>query len=209
MPTKTSFTRDMVIEAAFKIIRTRGRNKLSARSIAKEVNGSTMPLYSYIKSMKNLDKELREKAIDLLLTYQTTPRTGLAFFDMGLGYVLFARNEKNLFRFLFEGNGGTGKHNSAGKILKEFAFKNLVEKMKTDPTLEGLDEQRLESTLTKMWIFTHGLAFLINNNAFANNDENYIRQILEETGLSVIRGEKAKAGRGASSVKGFVEVTTG
>lgn len=192
MPAKASFTRDMFIDAAFKIVRYKGRNKLSARSIARELNCSTMPLYSYLKSMKKVDKELKEKAIDLLLTYQTTPRTGLAFFDMGLGYVLFARNEKNLFRFLFEGNDGTGKHANAGKILKEFAFKNLVQKMKTDQTLEGLDEQQLESILTKMWIFTHGLAFLINNNAFVEDDENYIKKMLEETRLFVITGEKAK-----------------
>jgi AcrR family transcriptional regulator len=192
MPAKASFTRDMFIDAAFKIVRFKGRNKLSARSIAKELKCSTMPLYSYLKSMKKVDKELKEKVIDLLLTYQTTPRTGLAFFDMGLGYVLFARNEKNLFRFLFEGNDGTGKHANAGKILKEFAFKNLVQKMKTDQTLEGLDEQQLESILTKMWILTHGLAFLINNNAFVEDDENYIKKMLEETGLFVITGEKAK-----------------
>ena len=191
MPAKASFTRDMFIDAAFKIVRYKGRNKLSARSIAKELNCSTMPLYSYLKSMKKVDKELKEKAIDLLLTYQTTPRTGRAFFDMGLGYVLFARNEKNLFRFLFSGNDDR-KHINAGKILKEFAFKNLVQKMKTDQTLEGLDEQQLESILTKMWIFTHGLAFLINNNAFAKDDENYIKKMLEETGLFVITGEKAK-----------------
>jgi AcrR family transcriptional regulator len=199
MPAKSSFTREMVIEAAFKIVRTKGWNKLSARAIAKELNGSTMPLYSNIRSMKELDRELREKAIDLLLTYQTTDRTGQAFFDMGLGYVLFARNERNLFRFLFEGNDPR-KHNSAGKILKEFAFKNLIEKMKTDPILEGLNEQSLESVLTKMWIFTHGLAFLINNKAFVPDDETYIRRILEETGLFVIRGEKARAQRSTAAV---------
>lgn len=191
MPAKASFTRNMFIDAAFKIVRYKGRNKLTARSIAKELNCSTMPLYSYLKSMKKVDKELKEKAIDLLLTYQTTPRTGLAFFDMGLGYVLFARNEKNLFRFLFAGNDDR-KHINTGKILKEFAFKNLVQKMKTDRTLEGLDEQQLENILTKMWIFTHGLALLINNNAFVEDDENYIKKMLEEAGLSVIRGEKAK-----------------
>ena len=193
MPAKASFTKDMFIDAAFNIVRYKGRNKLSARSIARELNCSTMPLYSYLKSMKKVDKELKEKAIGLMLSYQTTPRTGLAFFDMGLGYVLFARNEKNLFRFLFAGNDDR-KYVNAGKILKELAFKNLVPKMKTDPILEGLEEQQLESILTTMWIFSHGLAFLINNNAFARDNENYIRQILEETGLSVIRAEKAKAG---------------
>lgn len=192
MPAKSSFAKDTFIDAAFKIVRAKGRDELSARSLAKELNCSTMPIYSYLKSMKKLDGELRKRAIDLLLTYQTTPRTGVAFFDMGLGYVLFARQEKNLFRFLFAGSDRKGRPNNTGKILKEFAFKNLVPKMKGDPFLEGLEEQQLESILTKMWIFTHGLAFLINNNAFARDNENYIREILKEIGLFVIVGEKSK-----------------
>ena len=50
--------------------------------------------------MKTLVNDLEEKAVDLVLTYQTTSSSGQPFLDMGLGYVLFARNEKNLFRFV-------------------------------------------------------------------------------------------------------------
>jgi hypothetical protein len=111
---------------------------------------------------------------------------------MGLGYVLFAKRERNLFRLLFAENDRRGGQGNAGKTLKEFAFKKLVPKMKGGLFLEGLDEQQLESILTKMWIFTHGLAFMINNNAFAGDNENYIREILTETGLFIIQGEKQK-----------------
>jgi len=192
MPARSSFTRDTFIDAAFKIVRAKGWDKLSARSLAKELNCSTMPIYSYLKSMKRLNKELGKRAIDLLLTYQTTPRTGHTFLDMGLGYVLFAKRERNIFRFLFAGNGRQGGQGNPGKTLKEFAFKDLIPKMKEGALLEGLNEQQLENILTKMWIFTHGLAFLISNNAFARDNENYIREILEETGLFIIQGEMQK-----------------
>ncbi len=128
MPAKGSFTREMFIDAAFKIVRSKGREKLSARSLAKELKCSTMPIYSYLKSMKSLDRQLGEKAIDVLLGYQTTPRTGQAFFDMGFGYVLFARQEKNLFRYLFAGTGKGGRPRNAGRALRNLAFKNLVPK---------------------------------------------------------------------------------
>jgi len=192
MPVKQSFTRDMLVDAAFKILRARGWDKLSARALARELNCSTMPVYSYLKSMKKLDKELREKATDLLLSYQTTPRTGEAFFDMGLGYILFAKQEKHLFRFLFGENERRGRPNYPGKALKEFAFNNLIPKMKGDSVLEGLDEHQLESILTKMWIFVHGIAVLSNNNALAEHNEKSIRAMLRETGLSIIKGERAK-----------------
>jgi len=190
MPLKSSFTKDAFIDAAFKIVRIKGWDNLSARSLAKELNCSTMPIYSYLKSMKSLYEELRKKAVDLLITYQTTPRTGQIFFDMGVGYILFAKQEKNLFRFLYQRKEGEERYQEIEKRIREFAFKNLTQNMKADPILEGLDEQTLKDVLTKMWIFVHGLAFLVNNNAFAD-DEDYILETIKETGRLLIRGEKS------------------
>jgi AcrR family transcriptional regulator len=195
MPPKSLFTRGIVLDAAFKIVRDKGRDGLTARSLAGELNCSTMPVYSYLKSMKKLDTELRQKAIDLMITYQTMPRTGQPFLDMGLGYVMFAKHEKNLFRLLFADGKGEGKRGNTGKALRNFAFRSLIPKMKADPALSGLGESGLENVLSKMWIFVHGLAFLVNNNAFAADNEAYIEGLLSETGIFVIQGEIAK-GRG-------------
>jgi AcrR family transcriptional regulator len=190
MPLKSSFTKDAFVNAAFKILRTKGWDHLSARSLAKELNCSTMPIYSYLKSMKSLYEELRKKAVDLLITYQTTPRTGQIFFDMGVGYILFAKQEKNLFRFLYQIKEGEDRYHEIEKRIRELAFKNLTQNMKADPILEGLDEQKLKDVLTRLWIFVHGLAFLVNNHAFAD-DENYVLEILKETGRLLIQGEKS------------------
>jgi len=192
MPLKSSFAKDAFIDAAFKIARTKGWNNLSARSLAKELNCSTMPIYSHIKSMKLLEKELKKRAINILLTYQTTKRTEQAFFDMGLGYVLFAKQEKNLFRFLFGSGTGGEKYRNSRSILKEFAFKTLIQKMRDDPIFEGVDEKSLNNILTKMWIFVHGLAVLINNNAFASASDDDLQALLKETGRFIVKGEKSK-----------------
>ena len=217
MPRKNLFTKDMFINDAFKIIREKGRDKLSARSLARELGCSTMPVYSYLKSMKTLVNDLEEKAVDLMVTYQTTSSTGQPFLDMGLGYVLFARNEKNLFRFLFMDQERSQRHNRAGRQRRDsekdllsllFAgeekdrrhgrdrknpriavFNKLIAGMKTDPDLQGLDDKQLESILTKMWIFTHGLAYLANSNLLIRNDEEFINQAIYDTGFFVIQGE--------------------
>jgi hypothetical protein len=76
--------------------------------------------------------------------------------------------------------------------MTEFAFKNLIQKIKNDPIFQGLNEQKLKNILIKMWIFVHGLAFLINNNAFPNDNEDYIKEIIKETGQFIIEGEKSK-----------------
>ena len=192
MPAKNLFKRNTLLEAAFKIVRTKGWERLSARSLAKELECSTMPIYSYIKSMKRLEKELGKKAINLLLAYQTTKRTDQAFFDMGLGYVLFAKQEKNLFRFLFGRGTRGGKYWNKRSILKEIAFRTLIQKMMGDPIFEGFDEEGLNNILTKMWIFVHGLGVLINNNAFASASDDDLQTLLKETGRFIIEGEKSK-----------------
>lgn len=193
MPLKPSFTKDAFIEAAFRIVRTKGWDNLTARSLAKELNCSTMPIYSYLKSMKNLYEELRKKSVDLLSTYQTTPRTGQIFFDMGVGYILFAKKEKNLFRFLYQRKEGEERYQEIENTIRQLALSNLTQTMKADPILEGLDEQALRDVLTKMWIFVHGLAFLVNNNAFAN-DENEVLETIKETGKLLILGKKNSKG---------------
>ena len=191
MPAKISFTRDMLVESAFRLVKSRGIEKLSARTLAKDLKCSTQPIYSNFKSMRKLDMELRKKAVDTLLRYQTTPRTGQVFFDMGLGYIQFARRERHLFRFLY-GGSKRGRSGGYGKALKEFGFQNLLQRMKDDPNLEGLDGKQMESVLTKMWIFVHGVAFLSINNAFAEGNDDYLKAMLMETGLSIVEGEKAK-----------------
>ena len=188
---KSSLTKDAFIDAAFKIARTKGLGNLSARSLAKELSCSTMPIYSYLKSMKNLHKELKKKAVNLLLAYQTTPRTGRIFFDMGIGYILFAKQERHLFRFLYAGKEGEKRYPATEKRMRKFAFESLIQNMKGDPILGGLDEQTLKGVLIKMWIFVHGLAFLINNNSFANDGEEYVVETIKEMGLLLIQGEKS------------------
>ena len=186
MPPQNIFTREMFIEAAFKVARSKGIEKLSARSLAHELHCSTMPIYSYLKSMKQLKEDLEKKAVDLLLAYQTTRRTDSPFLDMGLGYVLFARNEKHLFRFLFMGNERDLRHNRGSKNLRQMAFASLLPGMKDDPILEGLDTAQSEKILLKMWIFTHGIAFLANINALPDNDEKTIERLIHDTGRAVV-----------------------
>jgi len=186
MPPQNIFTREMFIEAAFKVARAKGIDKLSARSLARELHCSTMPIYSYLKSMKQLKADLEKKAVDLLLAYQTTRRTDSPFFDMGLGYVLFARNEKHLFRFLFMDSERDFRHNRGNKNLRQMALNNLLPGMKDDHLLTGLDKSQSEIILVKMWIFVHGIAFLANSNALPDHDEKYIEELIHDTGRAVV-----------------------
>ena len=100
MPVKSRFAVEDIVDAAFRIIRRRF-DKCSARSIAHEAELVDHAHLLVLSSMKELEKAVIKKALDLLISYETKVGTGDLFLDMGIGYIMFAKTEKHLFRMLF------------------------------------------------------------------------------------------------------------
>ena len=136
---KKTFTREDIVEAAFQVVRNQGRKKLSARAIANELNSSTMPIYSTINSMKELEQEVGQKFTELLLQYCLTPWTGNFLVDWSFGYVRFAKDEKELFRIMFLDDEPS--EFSDYEKRKPVVFETLVARLKEEPDFKGLDEE--------------------------------------------------------------------
>lgn len=191
MPVKSRFAVEDIVDAAFRIIRREGFDKCSARSIANELNSSTMPIYSCMSSMKELEKAVIKKALDLLISCETKVRTGDLFLDMGIGYIMFAKTEKHLFRMLFlserEGpSGGTRKR------FNDYVMDALLEKLGGFEPLNGFSQEQKRDLINRMWVFTHGLAVLLNNSIIRDLNEREITELIMDTGLFVIQGEKTR-----------------
>ncbi len=159
MPPKIKYRKEDIIDAAFNLVRKSGWKGLSARSIAKELNASTGPIYSYLDSMKDLDEEVVGKAMELFTEYIiNTKQTGDKWIDHGIGYTLFAKHEHHLFR-------GINDENHL-KIQKKYApeiWEALNQELSDYPLFEGLSEETSMQIRNMRWIFIHGLATLINN----------------------------------------------
>ncbi len=67
-------------------------------------------------------------------------------------------------------------------------FHKLLDRMKADQHLQGLDETRLQRILQNMTIFTHGLTTLLWSNSLQYSKDS-IRTILEQMGRTVIEWE--------------------
>lgn len=179
MPKPNQFTREDVVNTAFEIVRTRGIAALSARSVARDLGASTSPIFSNFRSMKEMIPELVSMAVALLRQYQSEPRSGQPFLDMGLGYVEFARREPRLFHELI----GRGREISGSGVsdLETVA----LPMMKRDPRLIGLPDEVLYEILLKMWIFAHGVACMAKVDAEKLGDEG-ARRLIEDVGSAVI-----------------------
>lgn len=168
MPTTLKITKEKILDAAFSIARSYGINKVSNREIAKRLNCSIRPIYYQFKNVDELNKELYVKIEKFFYKFimDNMIDTMPLYKQFGINYIKFAREETNLFKFLFM--------TRSDLIPKEFIskdqedFKELVKLIKISTKLSDKD---VESFHIKMWIFAHGIATLSANNTVEFNDE--------------------------------------
>lgn len=158
MAPKRQFSRQDIIEASFNVVRKHGWQGLSARAIASELKSSTRPIYDHHESMKNIEAQVVKKALAYFVDFISQERTGDKWLDQALGYVLFASQEKHLFRCIND-----EKHIHLQKQYAKEHWVALGEQLLKDERFEGLPEKTKNRIRAARWILVHGLAFLVNS----------------------------------------------
>lgn len=97
MPNKQKFSRDAVIEAGLIQLREEGWAGLTPSKVAKRLGASTMPIYSHFPNMADFKQALMDKAWEMMEAYARETYTGDPWVDHGVGYILFARDNGQLF----------------------------------------------------------------------------------------------------------------
>jgi len=179
MPPKTVFSRDDVINTAFRVVQEKGIQSLTAREVAKRLKSSTAPVYSNFESMKLLEREVIKKARDLLMDYMIRPHTEMVFLNMGVGYAKFAREHCPLFRALY-------LEKSDHKDILDELENSLRMRMREDTRFTELSDPERFSLLDKMWTFTHGMATMICVGLSEDTSDEYIINTLRDVGSAVI-----------------------
>ncbi len=175
MPPKVKITKEMIEDASFEIIRKEGHENLNARKIAKYLNCSTQPvLYSF----KTVD-EIRESAYEMADRYHVgyimpDENDDNPFLTLGLNYVRFGHEEKNLFRFLYQTDkfGGTDIDTLMGNPGLLEILKVVAKEMDC-----GIEEAR--KLFLIFFSVAHGLASLLANNSM-KYDEEQITEMLKK-----------------------------
>ncbi len=187
MPPQINFSKEMVLNEAFELVRQEGFQAMTARRIAQRLNCSTQPIYSAYASMKELEDAVLEKATNHIVQYLLQEeQTPYPFLNIGLRYLQFAKEEKEVFKLLYLSGKGEMIPQEMDAFTAEF-----TQRMKREAFLQGLEEERLRRMLTAMWIFTHGLIML----SFTQTDEDatgtieFAQQQLLQMGRTVIEWE--------------------
>lgn len=174
MPTTIKISKDMILDAAFKIAREEGIEKISNREIAKNLECSIRPIYYQFENVQEMQKELYLKIEKYFYQFlmdnmvDDIPK----YKQIGIHYIKFAQKEKKLFQILFMGDMGLTPNAFISKSGKDYEDIEKLIKISTN-----LDEKEIKDFHTKMWIFTHGIATLVANNT-VHLEEKQIKELL-------------------------------
>ena len=175
MPPKPKITREMVLDAAFELVRREGQAALNVRTLARRLNCSTQPILYTFATVEALRAAVYERADDFHTAY-ILPKGAEgpeALLQLGLNYVRFGHEEKHLFRFLFESNRFGGMDLKA--LLQGPDVGELVGILANGLQCETAEAEKVFLTF---FAVAHGLASLLANNAMAY-DENECAKMLE------------------------------
>lgn len=176
MARKESITKEDILNAALQMVREEGMENVTARRLAAKAGCSTQPIFRIYQNMEEMEKDLYEKVIDHFDEFYTAyPKKDVfAFVDLGMSYIQFAVQEKNLFRLLFLAEERHGR--SMYELLngRSGAVKREIARAKEAGCKEPGD------LFMKMWIFIHGAACMAITGDYDLN-EAQTRQLLEES----------------------------
>lgn len=160
MAPNQKITREMILEATFRITREHGFEHVNARSLASALGCSTQPVFSRFATMEELKKAFHAYAGAYFNRYAArSMQGGDSFRKLGECYIDFARDESNLFRLLF-----------MSEVMDLHGFSDMYDDPENLEVARALSEEMgigLESAkrfYMKMFIFTHGIASMLASN---------------------------------------------
>lgn len=174
MPPTVRFTRDAVLHAACQLMRREGMEALNARAIAKELGGSTQPIFRLFTNMEDLHREL---ILYVARQFQAHAEADMAqsdspYIQLCTTYLLYGRDEPELFKLLFMRD-----RVSEGQYSDQTNFDLVFNIIKKETPLD--DETALRF-FERTWLFIYGLAVCIATKYIPCQDERYLISMVKE-----------------------------
>ena len=157
MGRKPQVTKDIILEAALRMLIRDGYAAITIKSLAAEVGCSTQPIVWHFENMNGFRRAFFEYCIEYAKSQFTVWNGSLddLLTETARGYITIACNMPNLFRFVFVDN------------KEECRNSDVVQKLQLDNTKKiiwllcqekGLTEEQAESFLMNYEFYIHGIA---------------------------------------------------
>lgn len=179
MARKKGYSEKHIIEASIDLIAKFGKEKFSVRNVAYHLNASTQPIYSYFNNSDQLYHMVMLEIEKRLLNNINRPYSEYVFRNVGIGFILFAKDNPNLFDAFFSDL-------QMNKTFVEKFLTKLRDIVDTDGRFNEISASGKDTLLETMWTFSYGYAFLIIKGIANDTSEEAIKSMVAETGMAVI-----------------------
>ena len=195
MNKKITYSKEYIIENTYSYIKVHGLQGITTRRLAKFCKCSTAPFYQYFNSIDEVVLESLKIGVEKLLNYTSKEYSDRLFLNIGMGVILFAKDNPNIYKEIMLNSGFYKKYT-------EERLKSLRYKAKEDPRFVNIEFDELQDIIDKMWIFVFGLATLVSLKLIEDTTEMYIMEKLLSAG-SILVGEAIEKGNEKKLVNNF------
>lgn len=183
MPPRFKFSREQIVTAGVELVRHKGWQALTTRALAEKLGTSARPIYSYFRRMDELERMIVQRAVELLHSFMMRNRTGDPWLDHGIGYVMFAQEEKHLFRSIND-----EKHIACFKEFGDVVWARLTASLSDHHLFKGLSAEQVYQIQLTRWLFAHGLAFQASNPPPETWNEESLVAVMRQGSMAIYEG---------------------
>ena len=192
MAPKNKFTREEMVEAALRVVRAKGIDGLTAKTLADELGTSTQPVFTAFGSMDAVRREVYAAAVRVYDGYTNAGlKEKIPFFGVGMQYVRFAREEPELYRLLFLTRTQEYSAMKSMEHLRELVRPTLM-------NIYHITAEEADIYFRDLWFVVHSLSTLIVTGDCSYSDGE-IGQILTGVSISICKSIKEIPGFAAGT----------
>lgn len=174
MPPKFKFKKEEITAAALDLVRREGKDALTARAVGQRLGASSKVIFGLFANMEELHREVFHRGYGLYLDFlqQEVDRGNHPPYKaMGMAYIRFAMEEKQLFKLLFM---------SDHKEMGEFSGPDFEASVKMIQEATGLTKDQATLLHLESWVSVHGIATM-HATSFLTMEEELISKVLTDT----------------------------
>lgn len=185
MPPKVKTTKQDIINKAIEMVRRDGIDSINARDLAASLGCSTQPIFSNFESMEDLHAQICSAAEKIYVEFtkkEIESGCYTAYKASGMAYIKFAKEEKQLFKFLFM------RDRSGENISDDSEFMDEIFGIVQNST--GLEIDKAKLFHLEMWACVHGIATMIAT-GYLDLDMELVSRIISDSylGHKMLYGE--------------------
>lgn len=194
MAPKNKFTKEEMTAAALRVVRIKGIDGLTAKTLADELGTSTQPVFTAFGSMDGVKQEVYAAAVHVYDGYtEAGLKEDVPFLGVGMQYIRFAKEEPELYRLLFL-TQTPEESCSAMKSMEH--LQALVRPMLRD--IYHITAEEADLYFRDLWLVVHSLSTLIVTGDCPYSDRE-IGQILTGFSISICKSIKEIPGFAAGT----------